>query len=581
MPSIARMFLLVLTSQAFCAAAVSGSLTRSAKSVEADGTVTSVSPRKATSSSSLIVAASESDASTVLQARVQDMLQDVENMARSGADPEPDKIRTIKSIVENDLLPDLKDTRDGAADQVKKNLAAVDKCNSNAVSTLQNIKASTEVSVGQARTTHATCREAEKGKNSTKGERCSALDNFLNGVNVPADLPGGRPRDPMVQYVKTMSDYFCPKGPEVTSLDEACKKAEAEHAKHKSGCDKLQAAFELGFCTWRTELFDTCAALSTCYESKLKFYNDHVTATKELVKNWKVEYGALKKILCYTDVWLSDNNVKTADADKFNHCQSTNIDTSPMDIDYGTPAAQAQCSMAAVEKHPGTDAFVTTEYSNFNAYVVDVIPCLPCGSTTPSPETSTTMPPITTLPEGHGFDGTHIVNWMIQKEYAAQDKGLCGLKLDDKVDALYSSGNGGEWVKYFKSGSKNAGCGGACNKDDGINMECHYIGKSVGNLRGVSAFAKTYLISDSDKQVTLYLGSDDGIAAWVNGKSVFQNLKACRCYANRQETVSIQLKKGVNLLVIKVGENDGHFGFVAELDKTDGIQAAEEADYTP
>merc|ERR1719310_2542940 len=110
---------------------------------------------------------------------------------------------------------------------------------------------------------------------------------------------------------------------------------------------------------------------------------------------------------------------------------------------------------------------------------------------------------------------------MIQKEYSTQSKGLCGLALDAKVDALYSSGDGGDWVKYFKSGSRNAGCGGACNGDNGINLECHYVGKSNGGLRAVNAFAKTYVISDKAKTVTLWLGSDDGIAVWLNGEQVF------------------------------------------------------------
>ncbi len=113
------------------------------------------------------------------------------------------------------------------------------------------------------------------------------------------------------------------------------------------------------------------------YASATKIYNGHVSNAKELVKKWKVEYGALKKILCYVEVWLSDNNVKTASADQLQKCESSNIDTSPMDIDFGTPAKQAQCPLTAVEKYPGTQGFVTTEYANFRDYVNDVIACLP------------------------------------------------------------------------------------------------------------------------------------------------------------------------------------------------------------
>ena len=60
----------------------------------------------------------------------------------------------------------------------------------------------------------------------------------------------------------------------------------------------------------------------------------------------------------------------------------------------------------------------------------------------------------------------------------------------------------------------------------------------------VNAYAKTNLIADAEKDVTLYLGSDDGIAVWLNGESVHQNLGACRCYGDRQDSVKIHLNKG-------------------------------------
>ncbi len=393
MPSVACVFSLVLTSQAFWAFAgvmrnegvkrhnAKGSYAPSlmAMSVSASGRTDEIDKP-------------EMSSDEVLETKVQGMLHDVEDMVRSGATPEPDKIRTIKSIVADELVPDLQATRDSAAKQVGINLAAIDTCNSNALTRLQNIQATTEVSVGQERTEHLKCRDEEIDINGTKQKKCAELDAFLNAIIVPADIPAGRPRDPMVQYVQTMSEYFCPKGPEVTILDYACRLGIKEHWLHQHTCDKLQGTFELGFCTWRTELNDACVALSACYQSALKVYNDHVSDTKELVKKWKVEYAALKKILCYVDVWLSDNDVKTADAGQFNKCNGASVDTSPMDIDFGAPAGQAQCSTVAVENHPGTPGFVTTEYlPKYKEYVIEVIPCLPLGA-------STTAAPIATIP---------------------------------------------------------------------------------------------------------------------------------------------------------------------------------------
>jgi len=304
------------------------------------------------------------------------LLADVEKMARTGSTPEPGKLQVIQNIVNDNLLPDLKKEKTSAETQIGKNLAAINTCNTNAGNTLQNIKTTTEVTVGQKRTDHASCREEEKGKNSTKGSKCYELDTFLDGINVPADLPAGRPRAQMVQYVETMSTYFCPKGPEVTKLDEACTTASNEHAAHKAECDKKQATFELGFCTWKTQLEDACYAQTTCYDGAVKTHNEFVSDTKELVKKWKVEYASLQKILCYVDVWLNDKNVNTADADQYAKCNGSYVDTSPMDVTYPDVPAKAVCDMTAVQNYPGTPGFVTAEYSNFLDHASDPIPCL-------------------------------------------------------------------------------------------------------------------------------------------------------------------------------------------------------------
>jgi len=343
------------------------------RTIEADGSIS-----KARASAASLFAVPEQPERGQ---KVQELLGEFEGMAQTGSAPDMEKIRVIKKIVTEELVPDLVDTHKVATDQIKTNLLSIDQCNTNVGDRLKDIKDTTEVSVGKRRTDHATCREHEKEKTSTKDSKCEELDSFLNAINVPADEPNGKPRDEMVQYVTTMSDYFCPKGPTVTDLNAACEKAEEEHRKHKDTCDRLQGSFESAFCTWRTQLVDACDASSTCYEGAVKIYEAHVEATNELVKKWKVEYSALQKISCYTDVWLKNNNVNTADADQLKECDSNKIDTSPMDIDPGTPAAPAECSLADVEKYPGTPGFIAAEYSNFNKFTNEPIACLASGPT--------------------------------------------------------------------------------------------------------------------------------------------------------------------------------------------------------
>jgi len=320
-------------------------------------------------------------ADQVFESRVQSMLSDIQEMARSGVTPAKDKIQVIKDLVEKELIVDLQSTHSAADQQVTTNLASIVTCNTNGNTELTKIKGAdgAETAVSTARTAHSTCREAQKGKSSEKDTACQALDQWLKEVSNPATEPTeGSPgyRDQMVDYIEKMSDYYCPKGPKATEMKKACTDAEAAHATHKSSCDQKQGAFESGFCQWRTRLVDTCSNLGTCYSDALKVYNDHKTATTDLVAKWKVEYSALKKISCYCDVWLGDE----AAAKTLASCESLNVDTTPMDIDFKTPADKITCSLDAVANYPGTAAFKTNEYKDFADYVVAVIACLQAGA---------------------------------------------------------------------------------------------------------------------------------------------------------------------------------------------------------
>jgi len=320
-----------------------------------------------------------------VNARVSSLMEEVEEMARTGVTPQPDKITIIKNIVNKELIPDLKATRQASVNQIAVNLAAIKTCNKHGVETQQNIASSTEVAVGSARSTHTACRTEEKNKKSTKEGRCKELDDFLNDVYVPQNMPSPKKREQMVPYVQKMSSYFCPKGPTATKLDKACKTAEKEHEEHKASCDKKQAAFEMAFCQWRTRITDTCTTLDQCYNGALTIHKNFVADTKILEKKWKIEYSSLKKIICYTDVWLTDNKVSSENLQK---CQSSTIDTSPMNILYPDIPEQAKCITTKVDIFPGSTAFPTTEYKDFLDFAVTVIPCVaPKKAPAPSPKT--------------------------------------------------------------------------------------------------------------------------------------------------------------------------------------------------
>jgi len=334
----------------------------------------------------------EPEPAELVQTHATDLLAEVEEMARSDKPHDADKIKVIKDIVTNELLPDLKQTRDAAEKQVGENHNAIHTCNSNSQTSQATIKSSTEVKVGEARTSHASCRTEEQAKHGIKSTKCADLDNFLNAITNPAEMPSGKPRAEMVDYVKTMSEYYCPKGPKVTELNNACNHATNQHGTHKAECDRQQASFEMAFCTWRTQLTDECSELESCYKSAVDAYNGYVEDTKVLVKKWKVEYAALQKVVCYTDVWLNDKNSKTVDSNQLNKCASETVNTAPMDITYPAVPAKASCDLTPIQSHPGTDAFKTTEYSKFADIVSAPIACVGYSKPTVAPPTTAPKP---------------------------------------------------------------------------------------------------------------------------------------------------------------------------------------------
>ena len=76
----------------------------------------------------------------------------------------------------------------------------------------------------------------------------------------------------------------------------------------------------------------------------------------------------------------------------------------------------------------------------------------------------------------------------------------------------------------------------------------------------VCAYAATTLVSDSERTVTFLMGSDDGIAVWVNGENVLSH-DILRGVTKDQEKTEVTLKKGENTVLIKITESIGGWGF--------------------
>jgi len=83
------------------------------------------------------------------------------------------------------------------------------------------------------------------------------------------------------------------------------------------------------------------------------------------------------------------------------------------------------------------------------------------------------------------------------------------------------------------------------------------------------AYAKTSIWTEKKKEARLVLGSDDGIKVWVNG-AVVHAKNAARGLKCDEDTATVTLKKGWNVLLIKITQGGGDWAFCCGLRAADG-----------
>jgi lysophospholipase L1-like esterase len=92
------------------------------------------------------------------------------------------------------------------------------------------------------------------------------------------------------------------------------------------------------------------------------------------------------------------------------------------------------------------------------------------------------------------------------------------------------------------------------------------LGSLFPNRDNCLAYARIHIHSPIAQPATLLLGSDDGFAAWLNGAQIGKNLHVQRGMSVDQERMSILLAEGTNLLLMKITQHIGGWGFCVRFD---------------
>ena len=99
-----------------------------------------------------------------------------------------------------------------------------------------------------------------------------------------------------------------------------------------------------------------------------------------------------------------------------------------------------------------------------------------------------------------------------------------------------------------------------------VNDLVNEIGLGEGDVNDHSSYALITLESDSDQSgVDMKVGSDDSVKVWLNGEVVHTNA-VNRGAGDFQDTFQVDLKKGNNLLLVKVSERGGGWSMFAGVD---------------
>ncbi|TWT45387.1 Alpha-xylosidase [Phycisphaerae bacterium RAS1] len=86
---------------------------------------------------------------------------------------------------------------------------------------------------------------------------------------------------------------------------------------------------------------------------------------------------------------------------------------------------------------------------------------------------------------------------------------------------------------------------------------------------GTNAYVATILKSPRDQEATLAVGSDDGVIVWLNGQEVHRYPHG-RAYASKADRVNVTLKQGTNVLMMRIMQGTGDWGFGVHVETRAG-----------
>ena len=152
----------------------------------------------------------------------------------------------------------------------------------------------------------------------------------------------------------------------------------------------------------------------------------------------------------------------------------------------------------------------------------------------------------------------YITKWRYSSVYTAKDdKGADSCPAAHK--AFFMPEKAGydydKWTKFVPA-------------KDSKTPEVVTLHKCLGGVQR-TAYIVSYIYSDADKEAVLEIGADDMLKAWMNGEMIVDDPKY-QALVRASYKVSIKLKKGKNVLMMKVSQGGHNWEACAALKNVNG-----------
>ncbi|MDH4240428.1 MAG: HEAT repeat domain-containing protein [Phycisphaerae bacterium] len=146
----------------------------------------------------------------------------------------------------------------------------------------------------------------------------------------------------------------------------------------------------------------------------------------------------------------------------------------------------------------------------------------------------------------------YVTDWEVSGPYMQEGKNYSAL-FDIPFAPEIDGGKGAKWHKM------------STGTDESQPFYLDLLKALNGGEQRV-AYLRTKLQWPAERQVKLWIGSDDGNKVWVNGKLVHVN-NIARPFTPDQDSATITLKKGENIIMMKITQNNLPWGASLSLEE--------------